>query len=752
MRQNNEVLKIRILLLLFGHTFWSIHLSGQVLSALDVQISDINGDVFRNQYLGTLTAPQFSEADFNGDGRMDLFVFDRRGDTPMVFLYDENEGYRHAPEYGTIFPSTLHSWAIIKDFNGDGIGDIFTAPIIAGIPGIEVFVGNREGNSIFYTLLDLPNEFNALEYPSGNNQIIIYVAFSDYPGIEDIDSDGDIDVITFDPGGAIARLYRNYAVERHNRLDTFDMELEDFCWGKFKENDFSSELSLSPDPNICSPGLRGIGQVRHSGSTLSFIDKNRDGVHDLLLGDLANQYIAFLENAGNNIDAWMNKLDVTFPSYNVPMAVEFFSGTFAIDINKDGKKDILVAPNSRLANPTPENIWYYQDEGIDTASFSLKQKNFILDNSLVMGGFSSPALIDIDRDGDMDLLVGVRGLKNDLEDVEGAIYLFENISAGNQLRFKIKNDDFLSLRSISSESGNYAPAVGDLDGDLDMDIIIGDREGKLFYFENHALPGEIPVFDNFIYEYQGIDVGQNAKPQVFDLNKDGLADLIVGERNDNKEGLILGGVNLFINIGSVDNPLFDPNTAAEGNTSVLGGIFTRDPGVSVGSSSPWLFNSGGKIPAIVGSESGSVKLYDDLIDNIYGQALKVNEDILPFNIGGNTTITGGDLNGNNLLDIVVGSNMGSLYFYETNYEIENSVSSGDVNSFKFKILPNPSKGEFTIQSPDNIDRIQIFDIQGRMVYATSSANVSVSLPDGIYFLTVNSGKKAAIEKIVIVND
>jgi hypothetical protein len=741
--------KIFLLILLF---ICVKNLDSQILTPLDVQILDVDGVKYKNQYVGTLTSPQFSEEDFNGDGLKDLFVFDRRGDTPLVFLYSETEGYIHAPDYGAIFPKTLHSWVIIKDYNGDGIGDIFTAPTTVGIPGIEVFIGKRSGDSIYYTLLDHPNEFNSLDYPSGNNQIIIYVAFSDFPGIEDIDSDGDIDIITFDPGGSIARLYRNYAVERFGRVDTFDMELNDFCWGKFKENDFSSELSLSEDPNVCAVGLREIGNVRHSGSTLAFIDKNRDGIHDLLLGDLANEFIAFLENGGNNIEAWMNRVDVTFPSYNVPIAVDFFSNTFTIDIDKDGLKDILAAPNSRLANPGKENIWYYQDIGKDTAEFNLVKKDFLLDDALVMGGFSSPALIDIDMDKDLDIIVGVRGLKNEENDVVGALYLFENISNGNELAFQLIDDDFLGMRSLFVESGNYAPATGDLDGDKDIDIIIGDREGKLFYFENKAMENQAPIFEGFTYEYQAIDVGQNAKPQIIDVNMDGLVDLVVGERNDNKEGNILGGVNLFVNKGSSSSPSFDPNTSTTENTSVMGGIFTRDPGVSVGSSSPWLFYTVEALLAIVGSESGQVKLYDNLLENIYGQSNLVSGEILPFNIGGNTTITGGDLNGNNLLDVIIGSNLGSLYFYETTYRLENSVFVDDKRSFEFKVSPNPSSGIINITSAENIDAIQLFSVEGQLISTYTSNSIAVDISDGIYFLKLFSGTKTATKKILIVND
>ena len=78
-------------------------------------------------------------------------------------------------------------------------------------------------------------------------------------------------------------------------------------------------------------------------------------------------------------------------------------------------------------------------------------------------------------------------------------------------------------------------------------MILGDANGKLHFFEN---TGSNP--SNFILsevEYKNIDVGYFATPQIVDLNRDGLLDIIIGEQS--------GTINYCENSGTITNPIFD---------------------------------------------------------------------------------------------------------------------------------------------------------------------------------------------------
>ena len=91
--------------------------------------------------------------------------------------------------------------------------------------------------------------------------------------------------------------------------------------------------------------------------------------------------------------------------------------------------------------------------------------------------------------------------------------------------FQLVSQNFEDIQS-KHLTGIY-PTFGDLDGDNDKDMIIGDETGTLKYFENQGGAGEPMDFDVRVEDYANIDVGGFSIPQLFDLNKDGLLDSII---------------------------------------------------------------------------------------------------------------------------------------------------------------------------------------------------------------------------------
>lgn len=69
----------------------------------------------------------------------------------------------------------------------------------------------------------------------------------------------------------------------------------------------------------------------------------------------------------------------------------------------------------------------------------------------------------------------------------------------------------------------------------------------------------------------------------------------------------------------------------------------------------------------------------------------------------------------------------------------------------FMVFPNPSSSALQIQSSSHIDAISITDILGYEVnskFPNSSVDVS-ALQDGIYFLTITSGKETHTQKFIV---
>src|SRR5690606_26054989 len=82
-----------------------------------------------NPWSGGLNTPQFSTIDLNKDGREDLFIFDRMLRKVYTYLAVQEGGqwrYTYAPEYEAMFPEELENWVLLRDYNCDGLKDIFT--------------------------------------------------------------------------------------------------------------------------------------------------------------------------------------------------------------------------------------------------------------------------------------------------------------------------------------------------------------------------------------------------------------------------------------------------------------------------------------------------------------------------------------------------------------------------------------------------------------------------------------------------
>ena len=152
-----------------------ICVNAQALTRINVDF--LNGTtVLKMALAGGLNAPQFNTVDMNADGKQDLFVFDRSGNVALPFINNGTANtvdYRFAPEFIPNFP-TLNDWALFRDYNGDGVADIFTYSDRGG--GIRIFKGKVVNQKIQFDRLQLGTNGNILNYPLSNGfKVNLYV-------------------------------------------------------------------------------------------------------------------------------------------------------------------------------------------------------------------------------------------------------------------------------------------------------------------------------------------------------------------------------------------------------------------------------------------------------------------------------------------------------------------------------------------------------------------------------------------------
>jgi hypothetical protein len=752
-------MKIKILIL-FGLLLISDKILAQDYSVLQNLSFKEGNEIIKNPYGGALKSVQLSQVDFNNDGTKDLFVFDRSAELVYPFINAGDAGevnYKHEPSYMQVFPR-MFSWAVLRDYNQDGVEDIFCSPTDEGIAGVRVYRGSRVADQLHFEIVKFPDyNKDVMWYSSFGSQFQIYVANTDIPGIVDVDNDGDLDVLSFDTGGAYMSYYQNQSVELGFGLDSLIFIQKDACFGKFLESPFSEELFLSDDNQICFQqygGDEGEGvTVRHAGSTVNPFDYKNDGLIDLLLGDLAYDGLVFLENGGTSENAWMNQQSVGFPDYDTPVAIDIFNAAFFPDVDLDGHEDLVVSLNQRVSGQNMDNIWYFENVSDDqTQVFNLQNKNFLKDEGLLLGNRVIPKFVDYNLDGLMDLVIATQGFFGSADPVNPHLKLFENIGSQSVPSFELIDDDYLNMSEFSTTSALFSPCFGDLDGDLDIDLIIGDENGYLYYLENIAGPSQTFQFADPIYRFKDIRVGQTVNPYIFDFNEDGLGDIFIGERGKTQDldGNV-GVLNYLVNQGTIGDPHFT-RVSNEPNTQVFGLInILKYPAVV--SSAPAIYNSGEDCLIFIGTEDGEVHVYEGPKGDPGIEFTELSENLGDLHVGGSSVIDIADIDNDEYLEIAMGGGAGSFFIFNTTIKADGSVAAENQSIIdQISIYPNPVADKLYFSSTEiGIEWMEVYNVTGQKIISApfeSSVNVEY-LEKGVYFIElISPDKKKACLKFV----
>ncbi|MCP4442615.1 MAG: T9SS type A sorting domain-containing protein [Aureispira sp.] len=735
-------------LILFLWVFgYSVFCKAQT-SRFSAEVLRADSTTYLHAWAGGLNNPQFSTIDLNNNGQEDLIVFDRTGGVLLPFLNGGNSNtvdYTYAPEHISDFP-ILEKWLLLRDYNCDGLEDIFAYNynVNTGQRGIQVHKARRLANT--RVTFDLVQEILLFSQKGQSNTANLYVSTIDLPAIDDIDGDGDLDVLTFNTAGGYVELYSNHSQELGYNCDSLIYLYRDNCWGRFYESGASATLDLSSAIDSCwgYTNWQPVRNLRHAGSSLLTIDMDNDGDKELILGDLAFNNLNLLTNGGNKDTAFISNQEIYFPQNSQQVNIEVFPAAFHLDVNNDGKKDLIAAPNIDVSAINDKVAWWYQNTQNDAnPSFNFQQNDFLVGNMIDVGSNAAPTFADINGDSLMDLVVGNYGYYQGSGNYKTQLVLFTNIGTKTQPKFRLTNTNLGNLEQYNIK--RLMPTFGDLDADGDQDILVGQIDGTLLYLENKGSASN-PSYTSLVPAYKGIDVGQHAAPQLIDVDRDGDLDLIIGEKN--------GNTNYFENSGTSTNPAF-------GNTQTsftFGLIDAKLTGFTEGNSVPHIVDIGGVYHLLMGNEQGSVWAYNNIENNLSGAFTQLGM-LSDLDEGTESTVATADLDNDGVLEVVVGNKRGGLSLFT----ISNPSSTKTIkenSSTMVKVYPNPSQYIINIELLDKQTttmNLSLYNVLGQVletknqVSAQEVYQMDISgCKSGVYYLNVEYNGQVISKRFVVL--
>jgi len=219
--------------------------------------------------------------------------------------------------------------------------------------------------------------------------------------------------------------------------------------------------------------------------SIAGIDLDGDGDTDIVATSFDGNYIAWLENDGNQ-------------NFTKHVIIENFGNARVLDvahIDSDDDYDIVATAGS------DEKISWFENDGIGNFTEHVIVENWESAGFVMARDHFNNIDLDIDLDGDTDLLASATAPGD-------RISWFENDGAENFTEHIIKDNWYWARYSTAN----------DIDKDGDIDIIGTAKAGEVIWFEND---GNEKFSENIIIS----DWGEPSSVQAADIDKDGDIDL-----------------------------------------------------------------------------------------------------------------------------------------------------------------------------------------------------------------------------------
>ncbi len=529
-----------------------------------------DGTPYSHPFLGGFDVPRPQLLDLDGDGDRDLYVQERTDEV----IHFENVGSATAARFewrtNKFQDLEIGEWTRFYDMDDDGDLDLLAETRFSYI---RYYRNDGSATDPRFTLV--------ADTVKDTDGVPIFSDRQNIPNITDIDCDLEPDLFLGRVDGTVTR-YERVSVTAEG-APVFLLRNE-----RFEGIEIVGDLA---NPNGGTPFGR---PTMHGANSMYFADVDSDGDQDFFWGDFFEPGLLWIENQGSCLNPDLRGEPVPVPAAKL-IATSGYNASAVADMDGDADLDLMIGVLGGAFNPnttSADNLFYFErrDDGI------YEQRSTRYLDGFDTGSESVVSMGDLDGDGDLDMLVG-----NKLDPMAqqiGRIYHLENVGTMGAPAFAMRdtldlggayhlspglvdldsdgdldlalgtwNDDLLYFRNDGSRTtpnwvrigegplveltrgSHSAPEFGDVDGDGDLDLLVGESSGEINHFENVGTPTD-PRFELVTDKLEGIDVGRRAVPRLIDMDGDGDLDLLVGQET--------GGAALFRNDGSISAPLWVP--------------------------------------------------------------------------------------------------------------------------------------------------------------------------------------------------
>jgi len=426
-------------------------------------------------------------ADVDGDGDLDLIVGNAQQSNRL--LLNDGRGKFSDSASGLPKDTDLTFAVAAADVDRDGDVDLVFGNATEGKRQSRLFLNNGRGVFTDVTKTRLPlvaDRSRALQFA-------------------DVDRDGDFDLVLATYGKS--RLYLND--------------------GKGNFSDASSRL-----PEDSATSLAVVAS-----------DLDRDGFPDLVFGGaMTNGYggeTRFYRNVNHG-----SFEDSTALAFGVP--VDFYADRDCVvaDFDGNGTNDLVVATGVGMTNSTDQNRIYFNQAGASLRDGTAASMPIDSDPSFAV------AAGDVDGDGDLDLVFG-NSITSQSGSGQNRLYL--NDGRG---RFT----DVTASQLPVAKDPTYAVELADVDGDRDLDLLVGNLYGNGPTQNRLYLNDGKGKFTDATRQLPAVPEATRALA-VGDVDGDGDLDVVVGNSPLRANHLLLNNGRGTFSLAQNNLPTLSTSTA-----------------------------------------------------------------------------------------------------------------------------------------------------------------------------------------------